>query len=95
MKYFRRFLHGGFNVDCPIDLNMICFSYFQWLHVRVTSCLTSKILYIPFHTKTCDSIQNYVNHGKKQLSQEVGDRYVCHNVKPLKTVCNYCAKICD
>ena len=24
-----------------------------------------------------------------------GDRYVCNNVKPLKTVCNYRAKICE
>ena len=46
-------------------------------------------------TKICHSIQNYMDRGKYQLRQEFGDRYVCHNVKPLKTVCNYCAKICD
>ena len=51
MNYFRQFLHGGFNVDYPIDLIMICFSYFQWLHVCVTSVLTSKILYVLFILK--------------------------------------------
>ena len=51
MNYFHQLLHGGFNADYTIELNMIVFSYFRWVHVCVTSCLTSKILYVLFILK--------------------------------------------
>ena len=51
MNYFHQLLHGGSNMNYPIELIMICFSYFNCLHVSVTSCLTSKILYVLFILK--------------------------------------------